>query len=49
MANSRSQFRNVESGATTICGATFSSYKEARKAILCIVFPEIERNNLSYK
>lgn len=40
VANSRSQLRKVDNGATTKWGEMFSSNKEARKAILCIVFPE---------
>lgn len=39
MPNSRSQLRNVESGATTICGQRLSSKREAKKAMLCIVLP----------
>lgn len=40
VANSRSQFLNVESGATTKCGKlTFSSIREANSEMLCIVFP----------
>lgn len=39
VANSRSQFRNVESGATTKCGEMRSPKRDAKKAILCMVLP----------
>lgn len=44
VANSRSQFLSVERGATTRWGAIFSSKRDAKNAILCIVLPALVNN-----